>query len=108
MRWSKGRRPRARWRRDCHCESCTTRRAESMARASAAGVASRCGTPDDVDEMAVERALSGDPPRLTRAERREVTRILTARGYSATQIASRLRTSPRTVIRYRAELRIPP
>lgn len=64
------------------------------------------GQPDEadgIDEIAVQRAMAGDPPeRMTRAERAEASRRLTAAGYSAAQIAARLRVNPKSVERYRA------
>ena len=57
-----------------------------------------------VDEVAVARAVAGDPPdRLTRQERLEAVRRLTALGVSAEETARRLRTSPRAVVRDRSE-----
>lgn len=55
-----------------------------------------------LDEIAVERAMVGDPVRLTKLERDEVVRRLTARGVSAWEIGRRLRTTGRTVQRRRA------
>ena len=61
---------------------------------------------DDIDEVVVERACAGlTQDSTTQAERVEVTRILTARGCSAAYIARVLGIWPRTVIRYRAQLR---
>lgn len=90
-----------RWSKTCDCASCTTRRAEFHASQRARVIENR-----SVDEVAVERAVAGDPPaEMTRGERLEVTRQLTARGASAREIALILRTTPRSVERYRAELR---
>lgn len=62
--------------------------------------------PDDsIDTLAVQRALDGHPVDLTRAERREVTRILTSRGVSAQEIAARLDVADRTIVRWRREFR---
>ncbi len=59
-------------------------------------------TPDDVDEVAVERACQGDRTvRLNAAELAAAFRYLTARGCSASQIAGRLGVSDRTVKRWR-------
>jgi DNA-binding NarL/FixJ family response regulator len=56
-----------------------------------------------VDPMAVERAISGDPPkRLTPVERAEIVAVLTRRGLSVQQIAERARCTGRTVTRIRA------
>jgi lambda repressor-like predicted transcriptional regulator len=56
----------------------------------------------DIDEIAVERAMGGDHVPLTRAERDEAVRRLTSKGYSVRQIAERLGTTTRTVMRRRA------
>jgi hypothetical protein len=48
---------------------------------------------EDIDEIAVERAIRGDRVPLNRAERREAVRVLTARGLTEAQIAGRLGTS---------------
>ncbi|MHA3700717.1 hypothetical protein ACXR2U_00915 [Jatrophihabitans sp. YIM 134969] len=61
-------------------------------------------TGDDIDEIAVERALAGDGIRLeqlTRNEQYEVVRRLTERGESIRAIADRLGTTMRTVSRRR-------
>jgi lambda repressor-like predicted transcriptional regulator len=63
-------------------------------------VHSSCST--DIDEIAVERAMDGDHVPLTRAERDEAVRRLTNKGYSVRQIAERLGTTTRTVMRRRA------
>jgi hypothetical protein len=62
---------------------------------------------DDIDEIAVERALAGDGvvyDELTSAEQQEVVRRLTARGRSIRDIANQLATTKRTVSRRRASL----
>jgi DNA-binding NarL/FixJ family response regulator len=62
---------------------------------------------DDVDEIAVERALVGDGvalAQLTQAEQLEVVRRLTEQGESIADIAARLATSTATVSRRRAAL----
>ena len=56
----------------------------------------------DIDEIAVERAMGGDRVPLTGAERDEAVRRLTSKGYSVRQIAERLGTTTRTVMRRRA------
>ncbi|MGW6535395.1 helix-turn-helix domain-containing protein [Streptomyces sp. NPDC055051] len=57
------------------------------------------------DEIAVERAVSGDPPaRLTPRERAAAVRQLNRRGYSASQIAERVGCTPRTVYRIRSRV----
>lgn len=58
-----------------------------------------------LDEVAVERAMNGDPVALTKAERAEVVRRLTARGLPVRQIAERLHTTSRTITRVRARMR---
>lgn len=95
----------ATWQYGCDCESCTAHRmAYEAARGGPRGsVAPR----QDVDEIAVERTIHGHSPAgLNKAERLEVTRQLTERGATARQIADRLRMDPRTVHRYRTELRM--
>jgi DNA-binding CsgD family transcriptional regulator len=54
-----------------------------------------------LDEIAIERAMHGDPVRLRPTERVEVVRRLTARKLSTNQIADRLGITPRTVSRIR-------
>lgn len=61
-------------------------------------------TKHDVDEMAVERAVAGDPVDLTVAERREVVRRLHAQGFNDVQIARRAGFTDRTALRIRQEL----
>lgn len=59
---------------------------------------------DDVDEIAVERAMAGDGiqyPDLTVAEQAEVISRLTERGRSIRDIAAQLATTKRTVLRHR-------
>lgn len=56
-----------------------------------------------IDDVAVERALAGDPVELSRAEAAEVTRIATERGMSASQIAKITGRTQRSVVRYRSE-----
>jgi hypothetical protein len=61
--------------------------------------------PDDLDEIAIERAIAGDTAvRLTDAEQREVVRRLTERGRSIRVIAELLSTSKRTVSRRRRQI----
>ena len=57
-----------------------------------------------IDESAVVRLLDGSPVTSTKAERMEAARILSAHGYTLGDIAARLRTTARSVSRYRAEL----
>jgi hypothetical protein len=74
-------------------------------------VCTRCGAapaatlrlPDDghLDEIAVERAMHGDPVRLTEPERVEAVRRLAARGLSDSAIGRLLHCSDRTVLRWR-------
>jgi hypothetical protein len=56
----------------------------------------------DVDEVAVERAMAGEPIELTLAGQIEAVRRLAARGMSVRRIALLLRTSARTVSRRKA------
>lgn len=58
-----------------------------------------------IDEVAVAEAVAGRPVRLTPAERAEAVLLLTARGYSAQEIADRLGTTQRTVTRRRSGVR---
>lgn len=58
---------------------------------------------DDVDEVAVELAMRGEPVRLTPAERVEAVHRLTMRGVSEPRIAELLRVHPGTVTRLRQE-----
>jgi hypothetical protein len=62
---------------------------------------------NDIDEIAVERALAGDHityDDLTAIEQQEVIRRLTARGASIRDIAAQLGTTKRTVSRRRASV----
>jgi len=63
---------------------------------------------DDVDEIAVERALAGDHisyhDDLTAVEQQEVVRRPTARGASIRDIATQLSTTQHTVSRRRASV----
>lgn len=54
-----------------------------------------------VDEIAVERAMAGDPGDLSVADCYEAVRRLTEQGLSMREIGRRLRISPRSVGRYR-------
>ena len=57
---------------------------------------------DDLDPIAVARAVAGDPPAtLTHAERAEAVRVLTERGASTPTIADLLGVTDRTVTRLR-------
>jgi DNA-binding NarL/FixJ family response regulator len=77
------------------CTACHREVHRRLAQAAAA--------PDDV---AVERAVAGDPPpRLTHHERRAAVLQLDAWGYSADQIAARVGCTTRTVYRIRARRR---
>ena len=55
-----------------------------------------------VDPVAVERAVSGFPVRLTVPERLLAIKQLTANGLSANEIAAQLGLAQRSVTRYRA------
>lgn len=58
--------------------------------------------PEDIDEIAVERACKGDLSiTLNTAETREAFRVLTQRGTSGRKIAELLGVTPRTVWRWR-------
>lgn len=57
--------------------------------------------PDDIDPIAIERALAREPVELSRAERLEITRLLTGEGHAAHDIADRIGVTPRTVVRWR-------
>lgn len=58
------------------------------------------------DEMAIERAVAGDPPeRLTPRERAAAVRRLSKRGLSAEEIAEHVRCSPRNVYYLRSTFR---
>lgn len=59
-------------------------------------------TADPLDEIAIERAMAGDDVHLTPRERAEAARRLTGRGLSAAEVADRLRTTKRSVVRYRS------
>lgn len=53
------------------------------------------------DDVAVQRAMCGDPVHLRPTERAEAIRRLTAQGLSAAQIAARLGMDKRSVVRQR-------
>lgn len=72
---------------------------DPAARPSTGAYADRKRAP--VDEIAVQRAVHGDPVHLRPAERAEAVRRLTAAGHSAADIAARLHTTTRTVVRNR-------
>lgn len=55
----------------------------------------------DIDEIAVERAVRGEPTALTPTEQREAFRIAAGKGLTDQQIAQRLSVSVRTVLRWR-------
>ena len=57
-----------------------------------------------IDAMAVVRLLEGWVVASTRAERIEAVRVLTDRGRSASWIADYMRTTARSVVRYRHEI----
>jgi DNA-binding CsgD family transcriptional regulator len=62
------------------------------------------GESDDLDEIAIERAIAGDSRvRLTHAEHVEVVRRMSERGRSIRTIAEVLSTSKRTVSRHRRQ-----
>jgi hypothetical protein len=71
-------------------------------RAPAPGATAGKGDEPDVDEVAVERAMAGEPIELTLADQTEAVRRLTAKGMSVRRIALLLRTSARTVSRRKA------
>jgi hypothetical protein len=76
---------------------------DTTASAPTAGPSQR----NDIDEIAVERALAGDHitfDDLTAVEQQEVVRRLTARGASIRDIAAQLGTTKRTVSRRRASV----
>lgn len=59
----------------------------------------------ELDTIAVERAVHGDPPAtMTRAERHEAVRRLHGYGLTARQIAARIGCTRRTVERARGAL----
>lgn len=63
----------------------------------------------DLDEIAIERAVTGgDRVHLHPTEREEAVRRLNARGLVDTQIAERLHVALRTVRRIRKRCGIPP
>lgn len=58
-----------------------------------------------IDPVVIDRLLRGDPVRSYPRERRLAVAELTRRGLTATQIADRLRCTPRAVVRHRARVR---
>jgi hypothetical protein len=82
------------------CNSCYHKRPRSTGHG-------RRGPYSDVDEIAVQRAIRGDPPaRLNSGEITAAVTWLTLRGLSAAVIAGRLGVTPRTVTRARARVRL--
>jgi len=84
----------------------TDRRPLAAGPALSAAVAEAAPPDDasDIDEIAIDRAVNGpgiDYEQLSPAERDEALRRLTARGLSLREIAEQLRTTPRTVSRWR-------
>jgi hypothetical protein len=59
-------------------------------------------SPDLIDEIAVEQAMTGRRVTLNRAETSEAITRLTAMGESAEEIGQRLGMSARNVVRFRA------
>jgi hypothetical protein len=55
-----------------------------------------------IDDIAIERAMHGDPVPLTPAERLEAVRRMTDRGWSASQIGQRIGCDKRSVVRWRS------
>jgi DNA-binding NarL/FixJ family response regulator len=81
------------WRGNRYCRACQR-------------VAERRYRQRTPDEMAILRAVMGDPPaRLTAAERQAAVLRLRRRGLSAEAIAARVRCTPRTVWRIAARTR---
>jgi transcriptional regulator with XRE-family HTH domain len=58
----------------------------------------------DIDQVAISRALDGQPTQLNHRERRLAAQLLTAQGLSLRNIAARLAINPRTISRYRHDL----
>lgn len=55
-----------------------------------------------LDEIAIAEAMHGRPVRLTPDERAEAVLLMTAKGYTASEIAERLQVTSRSVVRRRA------
>jgi AraC-like DNA-binding protein len=64
-------------------------------------------TDTDIDQVAISRALDGQPTQLNHRERRLAAQLLTAQGLSLRDIAARLAINPRTISRYRRDLANP-
>jgi hypothetical protein len=60
---------------------------------------------DDVDEVAVDRVLTGQRTRLSPAEMRYVVAVMSNRDMSAAHIADALGVCERTVVRWRTRIR---
>ncbi|MFF1499712.1 helix-turn-helix domain-containing protein [Streptomyces sp. NPDC058316] len=77
-----------------YCRACVRQRQRGRRRTWA---------PVAPDEIAIERAIAGDPPeRLTPRERAQAVLVLRARQISAEQVAEHVRCTPRTVWRIQA------
>jgi DNA-binding NarL/FixJ family response regulator len=92
----------------CHCPAATstpTRR--SQRRYIPGRITNRAGSrTEPVDEIAIDRAVSGDTSiRLIPAERAAAVARLDRRGWSAARIAEHLGCTQRTVTRWRARHR---
>lgn len=84
-----------------YCVACSRKRGRRSSARRSSGY--RAVEPD---EMAIERAVAGDPPeRLTPRERAAAVRALNRRGLSAQEIAVRVSCSPRNVYYLRSTFR---
>lgn len=102
-------------RRPCTTDRCPNPRRARGYCTTCLGRLDRYGDPEyspaaSVDEIAVDRAVAGEPPdRLTVAEREEAVRRLHARGWSDRRIAARVGLEfPATVAKIRLRLGLPP
>ena len=97
--------PPDKWTR-CSCGNpITTKRSDGRRRTYCSWVCvvpGRMLADGDVDEVAVYRLLNGEAVKSTRGERLEAVRTLTEKGNSASRIADLMRTTQRSVTRYRA------
>lgn len=95
-------------RREQPCDACArAHRERSRSWPSERARPNRVSPAQDVDEVAVQRAVAGEPVWLNLAERREALRVLHSWGFRDREIAQRLGKSVDAVIQARKRLGLP-
>lgn len=89
-----------------HCPGCSTKMPRLQAHSTSLRLfcGQDCPGRHQVDDVVVSRLLAGAPVTSTRAERIEAVKVLSSQGRSAAWIADYLRTTARSVVRYRHEI----